>query len=117
MLQDELSRQLKAAEDKYLLYASKREEARIGDALDESGIVNVTLAEQPHVPALPVSSLWLTSCLSLAAACVASTGSVFIADYLDPSVRTPHEATRVLGIPVLASLPAEKALMRPGSNA
>ena len=117
VLQDELSRQLKAAEDKYLLYASKREEARIGDALDESGIVNVTLAEQPHAPALPVSSLWLTSCLSLAAACVASTGSVFIADYVDPSVRTPHEATRVLGIPVLASLPAEKALMRPGSNA
>jgi uncharacterized protein involved in exopolysaccharide biosynthesis len=117
MLQDELSRQLKAAEDKYLLYSSKREEARIGDALDQSGILNVTLAEQPHVPALPVSSLWLTSCLSLAAACVASTGAVFIADYVDPSVRTPHEATRVLGIPVLASIPSEKMLMRPGRNA
>src|SRR5262249_53514112 len=51
--QEELQRKLKAAEDKYLLYASKREEARIGDALDEGGLLNVTIAEQPAAPALP----------------------------------------------------------------
>lgn len=109
--QDELSHKLKAAEDKYLLYSSKHEEARIGDALDQSGILNVTLAEQPHVPALPVSPLWLTSCISLAVACVASTGSVFIADYVDPSIRTPQEVMRTLRTPVLASLPAERVLL------
>jgi uncharacterized protein involved in exopolysaccharide biosynthesis len=104
--QGELERQVKAAEDKYLLYASKREEARIGDALDQSGILNVTIADQPHAPVLPASPLWLTSCLSLAAACVVSTGSVFVADYIDPSIRTPEEAIRLLRSPVLISLPA-----------
>jgi succinoglycan biosynthesis transport protein ExoP len=52
--QDDLERNLKAAEDKYLLYANKREEARIGDALDDDGILNVAIAESPRVPALPV---------------------------------------------------------------
>jgi uncharacterized protein involved in exopolysaccharide biosynthesis len=110
--QGELERQVKAAEDKYLLYSNKREEARIGDALDESGILNVTVADQPRVPAFPASPLWLTSCLSLAAACVASTGLVFVADYVDPSVRTPAEVVRLLGAPVLVSLPLEVAKTR-----
>jgi uncharacterized protein involved in exopolysaccharide biosynthesis len=116
--QGELERQVKAAEDKYLLYSSKREEARIGDALDQSGILNVTIADQPRVPALPASPFWLTSCLSLAAACVVSTGSVFVADYVDPSIRTPGEAIKFLGVPVLVSLPAEaQSLRSPRGNA
>ena len=110
--QGELERQVKAAEDKYLLYSSKREEARIGDALDQSGILNVTVADQPRVPALPASPLWLTSCLSLAAACAVSTGFVFVADYVDPSIRTPGEAVKLLGAPVLVSLPAEAQSLR-----
>ena len=57
--QDDLERNLKAAEDKYLLYANKREEARIGDALDDDGILNVAIAERPRVPALPVWPLCL----------------------------------------------------------
>lgn len=107
--QAELERRLKAAEDKYLLYSSKREEARIGDALDQSGILNVTLAEQPRTPALPASPLWLTSGLSLAAACFASTASVFVAEYLDPSLKSASDAVNALGVPVLASLPAARA--------
>ena len=115
--QGELERQVKAAEDKYLLYASKREEARIGDALDQSGILNVAIADQPHAPVLPASPLWLTSCLSLAAACIVSTGSIFVADYIDPSIRTPQEAIRVLRSPVLISLPAEARSAQPRENA
>ena len=52
--QDDLASSEKAAEENYLLYVKKREEARMGDALDEGGIVNVAIAEQPVVPALPV---------------------------------------------------------------
>ena len=108
VVQSDLDRKLKAAEDKYLLYANKREEARIGDALDQNGILNVALAEPPRVPALPVWPLWAATCLSFAAAGVLSTGMVFAADYLDPSLRTPEEIIKVLGTPVLASLPAAK---------
>ncbi|HEV2697649.1 MAG TPA: hypothetical protein VGU90_06625 [Terriglobales bacterium] len=111
--QDDLERRLKAAEDKYLLYSNKREEARIGDALDENGILNVTLAEEPQVPALPSWPIWAATCLSFAAAFVFSTGIAFAADYLDPSFRTPSEVVHVLGVPVLASLPER---VRPGES-
>lgn len=104
--QADLERRVKITEEKYLLYVSKREEARIGDALDQNGILNVTLAEQPNVPALPGTPLWLASCLSLAVASIVSTGAAFTADYLDPSVRTPAELVNLLGSPVLAALPA-----------
>jgi uncharacterized protein involved in exopolysaccharide biosynthesis len=105
VVQADLERKLKAAEDKYLLYANKREEARIGDALDENGILNVALAEDPRVPALPTWPVWLATCFSFAAACVFSTGVAFTSDYVDPSFRTPDEIRALLGTTVLASLP------------
>ena len=101
-----LEQQLKAAEDKYLLYAGKREETRIGDALDQTGILNVAVAQPPSVPALPSSSLWLAACVSVFAAGILSTGAAFAADYVDPSLRTPKEVAELLATPVLASLPA-----------
>ena len=104
--QDDLERNLKAAEDKYLLYANKREEARIGDALDDDGILNVAIAEPPRVPALPVWPLSSATLFSFAAAGVLSTGLAFAADRFDPSFRNAEEVIRVLGSPVLASLPA-----------
>ena len=104
--QNDLERKLKAAEEKYLLYANKREEARIGDALDDNGILNVALAEQPRAPALPVWPLWAAMLSSVAAASVFSTGLVFTADRCDPSFRTAEDVIECLGMPVLASLPA-----------
>jgi uncharacterized protein involved in exopolysaccharide biosynthesis len=103
--QDELLRNLKAAEDQYLLYAGKREEARIGDALDERGILNVALAEQPIAPALPSRSDFKIALAGLVAAVVCGTGAGFAADYVDPCFRTPGEVVLYLGVPVLASLP------------
>jgi uncharacterized protein involved in exopolysaccharide biosynthesis len=104
--QDDLERKLKAAEDKYLLYANKREEARIGDALDNDGILNVALAEQPRVPALPSTPLWAGMLFSFVAAGAFSTGLTFVADRFDPSFRTPEDVIGYLGMPVLASLPS-----------
>ena len=54
--QDGLLRDLKTTEANYVLYVNKREEARIGDALDQNGILNVSVAEQPSVPVLPARS-------------------------------------------------------------
>jgi uncharacterized protein involved in exopolysaccharide biosynthesis len=104
--QDDLERKLKAAEDKYLLYANKREEARIGDALDDNGILNVALAEQPRVPALPARPLWAGMLVSFIAAGAFSTGLAFVADRFDPSFRTAEDVIGYLGMSVLASLPA-----------
>ena len=103
--QDELLHDLKAAEEKYLLYVSKREEARIGDALDQGGILNVTLAEEPQVPALPAHPAWMYGAVGLVLASTVSTSLAFAADSLNPAFRTPEEVVSCLGTRVLASLP------------
>jgi succinoglycan biosynthesis transport protein ExoP len=107
--QQDLVRNAKAEEDTYLLYLRKREEARIGDALDERRILNVAIVEPPVAPALPVHPIafFLTLGLGLASAC--SIGLAFAADYLDPTIRTSDEAMRLLEVQVLACLPEAKA--------
>src|SRR5580700_435228 len=105
--QDDLTSSEKAAEENYLLYVKKREEARMGDALDEGGIVNVAIAEQPVAPALPVWPAGVVVLVGFAAALTSGTGAAFAADYLDPALRTPEEVLACLEIPVLASIPGE----------
>jgi uncharacterized protein involved in exopolysaccharide biosynthesis len=105
--QDDLISGEKAAQDNYLLYVKKREEARMGDALDEGGIVNVAIAEQPVVPALPVWPAGVVMLIGVVAALTSGTGAAFAADYLDPALRTPEEVLACLEIPVLASIPQE----------
>ena len=107
--QQDLLREVKEAEGNYLLYVQKREEARIGDALDRQRLVNVAIAEAATVPALPAHSHWaLTLLLGTLLAGLTSTGLAFAVDYLDPSVRTPDELREVLRCPVLAVLPKEE---------
>ena len=77
----------------------------MADALDQRGIVNVAIAEQPVAPALPNWSTWAVLVIGLAAAGTAGTGAAFAADYLDPALHTPEDVVRLLNTPVLASLP------------
>ena len=77
----------------------------MGDALDEGGIVNVAIAEQPVVPALPVWPPSLIVLVGFVAALTSGTGAAFAADYVDPALRTPEEVLTCLEIPVLASIP------------
>jgi uncharacterized protein involved in exopolysaccharide biosynthesis len=103
--QADLQSGAKAAEENYLLYLKKQKEARMADALDQQGIVNVAIAEQPVAPALPLFSTWTVLVAGLAVAGAAGTGAAFAADYIDPAFRTPDEALAFLNAPVLASLP------------
>lgn len=103
--QDDLEQTEKTQEENYLLYQKKREEARISDALDQRGILNVALAEQPIVPAIPVQSPVKTAGITLLLGFFASFGAAFVADYASPSFRTPDEVAGYLDMPVLASLP------------
>jgi uncharacterized protein involved in exopolysaccharide biosynthesis len=108
-MQDNLLRDVKAAQDNYLLYVHKTEEARISDALDQKRIVNVAIAEAPTLPALPVHPqvLWAIV-LGVLLASFTSVSLAFAVDYLDPSLRTPDEVQLVLDMPVLAVLPEER---------
>ena len=109
IVQEDLIRDAKAAQDNYLLYLRKQEESRISDALDQKRIVNVAIAEAATAPALPSSPSWLLTLLegSLLATLV-GLGSAFVADYLDPTIRTPDELEQVLNVPVLSAMPGTK---------
>ena len=107
--QQDLLRSMKTAEESYLLYARKTEEARIGDALDERGIVNVILSEPPVAPALPKRSPLTVMLTGIFVAGVASILLAFTVDYLDPAFRNPEEVADMLHAPVLASLPRRAA--------
>lgn len=103
--QDDLLSTEKAVQENYLLYVKKQEQARLDDALDENGIVNVAIAEHPVAPALPLWSPWVVLAFGFAAAATAGTGAAFAADYLDPAFRDPQDVVAYLNSPVLASLP------------
>jgi uncharacterized protein involved in exopolysaccharide biosynthesis len=100
----DLIRSQKTAEEKYLLYLRKQEEARIEQELDKQQILNVAIAEEPTVPVLPQPApipakfgLLLASCFSL---CLG-----FAADWYDRTFRTPAEVERWLNVPVIAAVP------------
>jgi len=105
LVQENLVRDAKLAEQNYLIYSRKQEEARISDELDVQRIVNVAIAESPTVPFEPAGpGKALILLLALAVAFVCSVVVAFVVDYLDPSFRTPEEVRAFLGVPVLASV-------------
>jgi len=104
-LQDDLARNVKAAEDDYLLYLHKREEARISDQLDSKRIVNVSIAEAATTPVLPTLNLAWLLVGGFFTASTASIGAAYAADRMDPSFRTPDELQRYLDTRVLAAIP------------
>jgi uncharacterized protein involved in exopolysaccharide biosynthesis len=114
--QQDLLRNAKVEEDNYLLYLRKREEARIGDALDEHRILNVAIIEPPAAPALPTHSVVLYFLFAFGLATAFSIGVAFTTEYFDPTIRTPEEACRLLEVPVLAWLPAPGPVVLSPSN-
>jgi uncharacterized protein involved in exopolysaccharide biosynthesis len=116
--QQDLIRTAKADEDAYLLYLHKREEARIGDALDQQRILNVAMVEPPSAPALPNHSILIYFLLAFGLSVAFSAGLCFTVEYYDPTIRTPDEAHKLLEVPVLAWLPASEAdVLRPHRTA
>jgi uncharacterized protein involved in exopolysaccharide biosynthesis len=115
--QQDLMRTAKADEENYLLYLRKKEEARIGDALDERRILNVAIVEPPLTPALPNHSTLFYFSLASMSAMVFSVGLAFTSEYFDSTIRTPNEAYNLLEVPVLAWLPApEMGELHPGAS-
>jgi polysaccharide biosynthesis protein PslE len=107
--QTALVREAKANEASYLLYLSKREQERTSDALDLKSIANVAIAVPPVVPVLPAHSPIGVLAIGFLFAIFVSIGAAVVAEYLDPSFRTPAEVLEILNVPVLASIPRQAA--------
>jgi uncharacterized protein involved in exopolysaccharide biosynthesis len=104
-----LLREDKADEANYLLYQTKREQEYTSDALDKKRIADVAIAVPAVVPALPAFNPFLVGLGGLIFAGLAGIAAGFVAEWLDPSFRTPNEVTEVLNMPVLASVPRQAA--------
>ena len=114
---DDLVRTQKKAEENYLLYAKKTEEARIAESLDRQKIANVVIAEPPAVPHLPSKpNVPMNLSLGVLLAGFMSLGLAFGAEYLQqlPQIDAPQAspAGRPLGtvenksdLELLTSLP------------
>ena len=106
IIQQDLVRSAKLAEDNFLLYSRKQEEARIEDTLDQRRIINLSVAEDATAPGLPAGpQRALSIALGGLLACFVSIGLGYTADYLDSTFRTPKEVEVFLNTQVLASLP------------
>jgi uncharacterized protein involved in exopolysaccharide biosynthesis len=110
--QSQLVRALKAAEDRYVLYQRKQEEARISDALDRTRIANVAVVQPPEIPFEPLPrrrAMWIA--IGLLAAFFLSLAIALIKDFAASAVRirTPDELqTTLVDVPVLAWVPAAR---------
>jgi uncharacterized protein involved in exopolysaccharide biosynthesis len=106
LAQQNLVRAASQAEQNYVTYSRKREEARIANALDDQRILNVAIAEDPTMPFEPSGpSRSLLLLVTALAAGLFGVVLAFVVDYLDPSFRTPDEVQTFLGVPVIASMP------------
>lgn len=100
----DLERDLKVAEDNYLSYQRKREEARMSNALDTRGIVNVAVSDAPTVPFKPARpSRVLLLLIAGVAAVVGGLGVGFVADVLNPAFRSPDEVYALMHVPVISA--------------
>ncbi len=96
----QLVRKVAEDEQNYLLYAKKREEARIAESLDAQRIANVAIAQEPTVPVKPASprvllDLVLSAFLSI---CIAASFVVLLEFW--GSVNTPNRARMPLSVTV-----------------
>lgn len=81
---NDLERSVKIAEENYLLYEHKLEEARLGDALDQRRILNVAVLERADVPVLPAPQHRTYLLLfGFFAASFGALAGAFITDYLE----------------------------------
>ncbi len=109
---DGLRRNALAAEENFLLYRKKYEEARISAAMDQERFVNVTVAQPAQIPLEPMPRGLMTRLLAaLVMGIFGGLGVAFGTEfYLNHSFTTGEDIERKLGIPHIASIPQMDAV-------
>jgi succinoglycan biosynthesis transport protein ExoP len=107
-----LRRNALVAEDNFLLYRKKHEEARISAAMDQERFVNVTVAQPAQIPLQPLPRGLMTRLFAaLVMGIFGGLGVAFgIEFYLNRSFTTGEDIERKLGIPHIASIPEMDAV-------
>jgi uncharacterized protein involved in exopolysaccharide biosynthesis len=105
----ELQREVKAAEENFLLYRKKYADAREAETLDQKRVLNVALVEEARPPArIEKRQLWFYLALGLLLATVGGAAAGFTVEILDHSVHTPRELEHCSSLAVLACVPESR---------
>ena len=86
------------------------------NALDQTRILNVAIAEQPSAPTLPSNNPWTALVVGLMLAVMVSLGMAFALDYMDTSFRTPAEVVSELNVPVLGTISLKRSGFHDSGN-
>jgi uncharacterized protein involved in exopolysaccharide biosynthesis len=107
--QQDLERNIKQLEATHELYVGKREEARLGNALDRDKILSVSIAQPPTLPALPSRSPTMTIAAGMLLALLAGLATVLLSEFLHNTMsntfRTTEDVQVYLDAPIVCSLP------------
>ncbi|MEM7350755.1 MAG: Wzz/FepE/Etk N-terminal domain-containing protein [Acidobacteriota bacterium] len=106
---ESLRRNVQVAEEGYLLYRRKHEEARIESAMDRQKLINVTIAQPAQRPLEPVAPRKAMNLLfGLVLGLVGGLGLAFAAEtYFDRTFTTGRAIERRLGIQHVVSIPEQ----------
>ncbi|MDR7550834.1 MAG: polysaccharide biosynthesis tyrosine autokinase [Armatimonadota bacterium] len=98
-----LTRDVKVAEQTYLLLSQKLQEARIAEA---SIVGDLRFLDRATPPAAPVSPRTrLNALFGTLLGLMVGVAAVLTLESIDTTIKTPEEAEQVLGLPVLATIP------------
>jgi len=102
----DLQRKAELEQKNFTLYIVKLEESRIAQAMSSEKISNVTLVEAAYPPLTPTTpKRKINILLSILVGLFGGIGLAFLADRLSSKVESPEQLERVLGVPVLTSIP------------
>ena len=100
-----LLREVTEAEQNFILYSKKREEARIAQEMDRQKIANVALVDPPRIPAFPKSKVGSGAPAAFLLAIVLIVALSFALGHRRNVVHTPWELESTTGLQVLATIP------------
>ena len=101
---DRLEQEVKNRRDTYELYVKREQEARISQAMDEQKLVNIDVVQRPALPLPRADTQRVSVLLSIIAGLVVGVAGAFGREYMSRSLRSEHDVSRHLGLPLLASI-------------
>ena len=109
-----LMREVNEAEQNFILYSKKREEARIAQELDRQKIANVVMVDPPRVPSAARSKMSSGAPAGFVLGSICVLALCFAWGHRRNVVHTPWELEASVGLPVLATIPLNGKPLLPG---
>ncbi len=101
-----LEQDVSAARESYRLFERKQDEARISDALDKEGIVNVSVLDPASLPMKPFNQMSLIMVIAALIAGVGlGVGSAVGIEFLGRNFKLEEQVEQYLELPVFAVIP------------